>query len=160
MSYSSYALKVHPLISLAFGVEYGQPALVAEGLAMAAVSGKRLGSYLLDAERAARGSPSKGRLMEEITKALREDAEIIAVRDAVGPAEREKMSSGPAFDCKVKDKVTEYLSHWKVEASQEVVSRKLAELVSHSGALFNPPSLYRYDYEHSTRMIWCKEAGS
>ncbi|KAK4238728.1 hypothetical protein C8A03DRAFT_33258 [Achaetomium macrosporum] len=45
---------LHPLIQLMYGVEWGQEAIVAEGLAQAAVHSGNIGAYLLGAEKAAR----------------------------------------------------------------------------------------------------------
>jgi len=45
---------LHPIIHLGFGVEFQQPAIVAEALAQAAVHGNWMGSLLLGAEDAAK----------------------------------------------------------------------------------------------------------
>ena len=60
---------LHPIIHLGFGVEFQQPAIVAEALAQAAVHDSWLTSYLLSAEKAAaatRISKSLVQLLDEI----------------------------------------------------------------------------------------------
>ncbi|KAK3403534.1 hypothetical protein B0T20DRAFT_389181 [Sordaria brevicollis] len=49
-----YSGFLHPLIQLMYGLEWKQPAIVAEGLAQAAVHGDDIGVYLLGAEEEAR----------------------------------------------------------------------------------------------------------
>lgn len=48
---------LHPLIQLMYGVEWDQPALVAEGLAQAAVHEDRIAAFLLKVDRAAAAHP-------------------------------------------------------------------------------------------------------
>ncbi|KAI0201136.1 HypA protein [Astrocystis sublimbata] len=60
---------MHPLIQLMYGIEWQQPAIVAMGLAQAAVHGDNMKSYLLAAEEAARKSSDK---MPHITALLTE----------------------------------------------------------------------------------------
>src|SRR5437762_8236436 len=62
---------LHPLIHLGFGVEFAQPAIIAETLAQAAVHSNWIGDFLLPAEKAAGsiGKPSKktlASLLDEI----------------------------------------------------------------------------------------------
>jgi len=69
----TYAGFYHPLIHLGFGVEFEQPAIVAEALAQAASHDKWIVRLLLEAERAAAesadegGEKTIGQLIEEIT---------------------------------------------------------------------------------------------
>jgi hypothetical protein len=65
---------LHPLIHLGFGIEFNQPAIVAEALAQAAVHDDSLGrDFFLPAEKIASGignpgSKSLGQLLEEVCK--------------------------------------------------------------------------------------------
>lgn len=45
----------HPVIHLGFGLEFAQPAVVAEALAQGSVHGEYMKNFFLEAERAARG---------------------------------------------------------------------------------------------------------
>jgi hypothetical protein len=122
----------HPLISLAFGLEFDQPSIVAEGLAMAAVSEKRVDNCLSLAEKTANASAADGLTMNNIIENIGQDEEIICIRDNVGPAEiPDKLSNGPLAKCR--EKVIKYFSMWKVEASEESVKQKMAELINCSG---------------------------
>ncbi|POR37682.1 Putative nucleosome assembly protein C36B7.08c, partial [Tolypocladium paradoxum] len=53
-----YAGFLHPMIQLMYGVEWEQPAVVAEGLAQAAVHDGRLGEFLAKVDRAAADAPA------------------------------------------------------------------------------------------------------
>lgn len=70
-----YSGFLHPLIQLMYGVEWKQPAIVAEALAQTAVHGNDIGSFLLDSEQRAKeqqqqasgqGMPTVVSLLEEI----------------------------------------------------------------------------------------------
>jgi Questin oxidase-like len=50
---------LHPLIHLGFGIEFRQPAIIAEALAQAAVHDNWIGKLLLPAEKAAQEDPPK-----------------------------------------------------------------------------------------------------
>lgn len=70
-----YSGFLHPLIQLMYGLEWKQPAIVAEGLAQAAVHGDEIGGYLLGAEKeAAKARKSEeedmgmGRVVEDLLK--------------------------------------------------------------------------------------------
>ncbi|KAM0335827.1 hypothetical protein ACHAQA_000877 [Verticillium albo-atrum] len=58
---------LHPLIQLMYGLEWDQPAIVAEGLAQAAVHSNRLGEFLKKAEEGAGGAmPAVADLFEAV----------------------------------------------------------------------------------------------
>ena len=71
---------LHPLIQLMYGVEWGQEAVVAEGLAQAAVHSGDIGEFLLGAEREAakRGGEGgrKGEGVLELMAEVRRDAKL------------------------------------------------------------------------------------
>ena len=67
---------MHPLIHLGFGIEFHQPAIIAEALAQAAVHAPRDSNYLLAVERAATEPSSK--TMLQILEEIRADKELIA----------------------------------------------------------------------------------
>jgi hypothetical protein len=94
---------LHPLIQLMYGLEWAQPAIIAEGLAQACVHGNDLAPALLEAERRANeqsdgktAGPSIVSLLEEV----RADEKLVAsprmsdsnkVRDGVLKRAREEM---------------------------------------------------------------------
>lgn len=59
---------LHPIIHLGFGVEFRQPAIIAEALAQASVHDNWIGPYLLKTEAASTGVSSKTlpKLLDEI----------------------------------------------------------------------------------------------
>ena len=66
---------LHPLIQLMYGMEWDQPAIVAEALAQTAVHGTDLKSFLLESERVARESsePEPAPRIAELLEAVRAD---------------------------------------------------------------------------------------
>ncbi|KAJ4395455.1 hypothetical protein N0V85_006551 [Neurospora sp. IMI 360204] len=68
-----YSGFLHPLIQLMYGLEWRQPAIVAEGLAQAAVHGDEIGVYLLGAEEeAAKANKPEGDMGRRIVEDLLE----------------------------------------------------------------------------------------
>jgi hypothetical protein len=69
---------LHPLIQLMYGVEWGQEAIVAEGLAQAAVHSGEIGGFLRGAEELARSQErtGKGEGVLELLAAVRADAKV------------------------------------------------------------------------------------
>lgn len=66
---------LHPMIRLGFGVEFKQPAIVAEALAEAAVHDSWIGPFMLDAEKLATSS-GKGKPMVELLDEVRADKKL------------------------------------------------------------------------------------
>ena len=66
---------LHPMIHLGFGVEFKQPAIIAEALAQAAVHDSWMGPFMLDAEKAA-ASSGKGKPMVELLDEIRADKKL------------------------------------------------------------------------------------
>ncbi|KAH6840925.1 hypothetical protein B0I37DRAFT_438424 [Chaetomium sp. MPI-CAGE-AT-0009] len=72
-----FAGLLHPLIQLMYGVEWGQEAIVAEGLAQAAVHSGEIGGFLLGAEGKAREiGEGKGEGVLELMAELRRDEKL------------------------------------------------------------------------------------
>src|SRR5215469_10161996 len=72
---------LHPLIHLGFGVEFKQPAIIAEALAQAAVHGNWMKPMFFDAEKAAATRKEKGEKPKSLVSLLDEihDDEILRV---------------------------------------------------------------------------------
>lgn len=120
---------LHPMIHLGFGIEFEQPAIVAEALAQAALHDSYLEPYLLKSEEAARNTkdgPSTS--MVELIEQVRADAKLSGsahwedgnkLRDGVlQRASREMIS---------------YASRWKADADE--LERKTAEMINAVGEL-------------------------
>jgi hypothetical protein len=67
---------LHPLIHLGFGIDFGQPAIVAEALAQAAVHSPWIGPLLLGAEKAAAENPKPSKSLVELLEAIQNDEEL------------------------------------------------------------------------------------
>ena len=67
---------LHPMIHLGFGVEFKQPAIIAEALAQAAVHDSWIGPFMLDAEKAAASSGGKGEPMVELLDQVRANKKL------------------------------------------------------------------------------------
>ena len=63
---------LHPIIHLGFGVEFEQPAIIAEALAQAAVHDNREASHLLESEKAAKAHSPDGQSDKNIIQLLGE----------------------------------------------------------------------------------------
>lgn len=67
----------HPIIHLGFGVEFHQPAIIAESLAQACIHDTWTGDYLLEAEKAAAASPNvPSKSMKEILDLIHADKKL------------------------------------------------------------------------------------
>ncbi|KAG7118497.1 Oxidoreductase ptaJ like protein [Verticillium longisporum] len=74
---------LHPLIQLMYGIEWEQPAIVAEGLAQAAVHKNQLGPFLKETEEGAAGEmPSIQELHEAIAKRVKIKTDELGERTA------------------------------------------------------------------------------
>ncbi|OKL58123.1 hypothetical protein UA08_06430 [Talaromyces atroroseus] len=115
---------LHPIIHLGFGVEFEQPAIIAEALAQAAVHHNREASHLIDSEKAAKaqGSDSKP---------------IVLLLDEIY-ADPDRASRN----------ITKYAS--QVHVSEENLEEKTAEMINaavyFTGAAQNPPYQVKFDF--------------
>lgn len=103
---------LHPIIHLGFGIEFEQPAIIAEALAQAAVHGSRVASHLLQSEKAANGDGPNRRADTTIVRLLGE----IHTGTASGSAARAKYAS-------------------QVHVTAENLEEKTAEMINAAGEL-------------------------
>lgn len=122
----------HPLIHVVFGIEFDQPAIVAEGLAMAAVDSNPLKLPFIEAERIATSrSKFPGKPMVQLLEEIRTNPAIIAAKEYGQGAKMENLYDGPAYRCE--GHLTLYMSRWKVDDEPGALDKKLAELINASG---------------------------
>ncbi|EXK26256.1 hypothetical protein FOMG_17158 [Fusarium oxysporum f. sp. melonis 26406] len=118
---------LHPIIHLGFGVEFEQPLIIAEALALAAVHGNWEASHLLQSEKAAKAN-SPDRWSDKTIVQLLEEIYTDA-----------KRASG------VRDK---YAS--QVHVTEENLEEKTAEMINavvyFTGAAQHPPHQIRFDF--------------
>ena len=123
-----YAGFLHPLIHLGFGVEFKQPAIIAEALAQGAVHDKWIGRYLLEAERAASTTSDVEPLVDLLDK-IRVDTKLST---AAQWGDGNKIRDG--IMVRAPQEMIKYGSRWKVETSE--LEKKTAEMVNAAGKLY------------------------
>lgn len=135
----TFAGFVHPLIHLGFGVEFAQPAIVAEGLAQAATHDAWIGGFLLGAERVADARKKEGKADAGVTLGQLL-AEIRADEKLAGAARWEdanKLRDGVVG--RAGKEMCELAVKWVVDenSSEKELERKTAEMIDASGRLSN-----------------------
>lgn len=121
----------HPIIHLGFGVEFKQPAIVAEALAEAAAHDTWIGDLLLPAEKIARTSEASKSLVELLDE-IRADKKLST---AANWEDGNKVRDGVL--ARAPDEMLKYASQWKVSA--EDLEEKTAEMTNASSILSNSP---------------------
>lgn len=120
-----YAGLLHPIIHLGFGVEFEQPAIIAEALAEAACHQNWIGKFLLDAEKAAsqRGDGEKDVPIAQLLQEIHADEHLSnATPWSVGNKIRDGVMKNAG------DRMIHYASMVKVRP--EDLERKCAEMTN------------------------------
>jgi len=115
---------LHPLIHLGFGIEFEQPAIIAEALAQAAIHSGWIAKFFSSAEQAAsknRSGPSKS--MAELLDEVRNDKEIY---DAPLWSDGNKIRDG--ILARAGDRMISYTSQYHV--NPEELEEKTAEMIN------------------------------
>lgn len=118
---------LHPLIHLGFGLEFNQPAVVAEALAQTAVHDAWIGSLLLPAEKAAGGSGNAG--TKSYVQLLDEIHADQKLSTAAHWADGNKIRDGILK--RAPEEMVKYASQYRVAPDQ--LDEKLAEMVNGVG---------------------------
>jgi len=117
---------LHPLIHLGFGIEFDQPAIIAEALAQAAVHENWLGSLLHNAEKAAKGHESangSGKTIVQLLKEIKADEKLST---AAHWEDDNKVRDG--IIARAPDEMIKYISQYKVR--EEDLEEKTAEMIN------------------------------
>ncbi|KAK3072515.1 hypothetical protein LTR53_006651 [Teratosphaeriaceae sp. CCFEE 6253] len=115
---------LHPIIHLGFGLEFGQPAIVAEALAQAAVHTPYMSKFFLPTEKAAEassGEPSKS--IVELLDEIHADREI---REAPRWSDGNKIRDG--IMARAGERMVSYASQFHVKTDE--LARKTAEMTN------------------------------
>ncbi len=136
---------LHPLIQLGFGIEFNQPAIIAEALAQTCLHDNWTGKFFLATEKAA--SLSKPRSPTE-TKTLPELLDDIRADDKLSTAAQwtddNKVHDG--IIGRASQEMIKYASQWRV--TEENLEERTAEMINSSiyftAAAQNPPKHVRY----------------
>ncbi|KAF7559043.1 hypothetical protein G7046_g5112 [Stylonectria norvegica] len=135
---------LHPLIQLMYGLEWEQPALIASGLAQAAVHENRLGAFLTQTDEAAQKRGSQMGSIVDLFDAARPDQKL------AGSAHWEdgnKIYDGVMV--RAPEEAVEFLGQVRVRA--EELEERTAEMVHTAAyvaaaATFHPPHIPKFDF--------------
>ena len=140
---------LHPLIHLGFGVEFNQPAIVAEALAQAAVQGDWMKPMLFDAEKAAAARKEKDEKPKSLVKLLDEIHDDEMLRAAPHWEDANKIRDGILK--RAPERMIHYLSQFWIElTSEQELERKAAEMINaavyYTTGAQRPPKIVKFDF--------------
>lgn len=117
---------LHPIIHLGFGVEFKQPAIIAEGLAQTAVHTGWIGPYLVEAEKQAKTAGTGPKSMVQLLDEIRADKKLST---AAHWDDGNKIRDGILV--RAPDEMIKYASQWTVKP--EGLEAKTAEMINANG---------------------------
>jgi hypothetical protein len=127
LSNNFYLGLIHPIIQLGFGIEFNQPAIIAQGLAEAAVHEGWVRPFLQGAEDAAGGIGSKpGKTITELLHEMSKDEEILS---SVRYSDNSQIRDG--IFKRAPEKMKYYAKQYTVSA--ETLNEQLIEMVNALG---------------------------
>jgi Questin oxidase-like len=138
-----FAGLLHPLIHLGFGLEFDQPAIVAEALAQAAVHENWISPLFVAAEEEAKKYDGDGKTLDEVMEQLKGDD---AVRAIVQWDDDNKTRDGVMK--RGMEVVPKIVAQWQVKEDQ--LQEKTAEMISNVCEY-----LYLIQREESTNVLQC-----
>lgn len=131
---------LHPIINLGFGIEFHQPAIIAEALAQSAVHGDYMRKFLIPAEEAAsKRSGQQSKTVVELLDAIHDDREL---HDAPRWSDGNKLRDG--IIGRAAERMVEYASQFNVKPDE--LERKTAEMT-------NAAAYYTAGAQRADRMI-------
>jgi hypothetical protein len=139
-----YSGFLHPIIHLGFGVEFHQPAIIAEALAQAACHNNWLGRLMLPAEKAAASrSDGTSKSIVQLLDEIHADKEL---RDAAHWEDGNKIRDG--ILARAGDRTIDYLSQIRVKPDE--LERKTAEMTNaciyYTGGAQRSDKMVKYDF--------------
>ena len=137
-----YAGFLHPLIHLGYGVEFNQPAIIAEALAEAVIHSDWIGKLLLPAEKLASEKNSEKSLFDLI-KDIQANEKI---KDAPRWEDGNKVRDGILL--RAPDEMIDLAAQWQVKPND--LEKRTAEMINaaayFTGAAQNPPKQVKFDF--------------
>lgn len=135
---------LHPIIHLGYGVEFRQPAIVAEALAQAACHSDWIGNYLLPAEEAAKSqNQDSSKSIAELLDEIREDKELT---ESPHWSDGNKIRDGILV--RAPDHMLKIAAQYKVKP--EELDEKTAEMINavcyYTSGAQHPPQIVMYDF--------------
>ncbi|USP73007.1 hypothetical protein yc1106_00281 [Curvularia clavata] len=141
-----YAGFLHPIIHLGFGVEFKQPAIVAEALAQGAVHDSWIGELFVECERKVGDKKGKTGEKKSIMQILEECRKDEKVRESARFSDANKIRDG--IMKRAKEEMVAYAAQYVVE--EEDVERATAEMIDaavyFAAAAQRPPQQVKFDF--------------
>ncbi|EON62989.1 hypothetical protein W97_02215 [Coniosporium apollinis CBS 100218] len=141
---------LHPIIHLGFGVEFHQPAIIAEALAQAAIHSDWMKPFLIGAEKAAKeNNVTQSKTLVELLDAIKADEKV-----AKAPRWDDGNKLRDGIVKRVPEEMIKYASQYVVHP--EELEEKTAEMTNaaiyYTGAAQHPPHQIKFDfyYMHCT----------
>ena len=135
---------LHPIIHLGYGVEFKQPAIIAEALAQAACHSDWIGNYLLPAEEAAKDrSQGSSKSIVQLLDEIYEDKKLSA---APHWSDGNKVRDG--ILARAPENMIKIAAQYHVNADE--LDEKTAEMTNavcyYTAAAQHPPNMVMYDF--------------
>ena len=137
---------LHPMIHLGFGIEFKQPAIIAEALGQTAIHPTWHDQFFIEADKVAQQSQQSSDCLVSIIDKIRAD-EVLST--AARWEDDEKIRDG--IMVRAKQEMTRYASQWKVEPDS--IYEACAEIINTCGKYakgqrqwkrFDSGSIYRW----------------
>lgn len=128
---------LHPIIHLGFGIEFNQPAIIAEGIAQACVHDNWTGQFLLAAEKDSKKRASaSSKTMSELLDEIRENKKLSTAAEWSDP---NKVRDG--IIARASEEMLKYTAQWIV--TPENLEQKTVEMINsviwYTAAAQHPP---------------------
>jgi hypothetical protein len=130
-----YAGFLHPIIHLGFGIEFEQPAIVAEGLAQAAVHDSWMAALFLGCEKAAEANRGNNRPKKTIVQLLEEAKNDEKLRNAAHWEDGNKIREGILK--RAPEEMIKLASQYTIE--EDELEEKTAEMINATGMTYLVP---------------------
>jgi hypothetical protein len=127
-----FAGLVHPIIHLGFGIEFQQPAIVAQALAQASIHQDYLADRFFNP--AAKAAAARSGLSKSIMQIMKEMRADQTVRDAAAHGDTDVFEDGILQ--RASDQVIQHCSKWTVSADK--IPERLAEMVNTASKYLSP----------------------
>jgi hypothetical protein len=122
---------LHPLIHLGFGIEFNQPAIIAEGLAQAAVHSTWIRPLFLESERTARESSNPSKTLVQLLQEIQADKELVSA-----PQFEDANKIRDGILKRAPNQMLKYASQYSVK--EEQLEEKTAEMINFAGKVKFP----------------------
>jgi hypothetical protein len=140
---------LHPLIHLGFGVEFKQPAIIAEALAQTAIHETWMGSFFFESEKVAEANGADPKNTKTVVQLLDEIRADKKLSSAAHWDDGNKVRDGILK--RAPDEMLKYASQYVVSESQ--LEEKTAEMVNATGEPpTRPVSLLNQPSQQSTKL--------